>query len=68
MRGFMHTSHASPAFCSPEQEVWYGKGEQQDYEMAHYWDTNFKMNTFGMDIEEVCTADLDCAAVLWSHL
>ena len=42
-------------YCNflPEQEVWYGKGEAKDYEMANYWDTNFKMNTFGMDIDEV---------------
>ena len=50
---------SSPVRCSPEQEVWYGKGPAQDYEMANYWDTNFKMNTFGMDIEEVCTAHMD---------
>ncbi len=31
------------------QEAWHGKGPAQDYEMANYWDTKFKMNLFGLN-------------------
>ncbi len=31
------------------QEAWHGKGPAQEYEMANYWDTKFKMNLFGLN-------------------
>ena len=31
------------------QDTWHGKGRVEDYEMANYWDTKFKMNLFGLN-------------------
>ena len=35
------------------QGAWHGKGPLEAYEMANYWDTKFKMNTFGQNVVEV---------------
>jgi hypothetical protein len=43
------------------QGAWHGKGPLEAYEMANYWDTKFKMNTFGMSIVEVGAASLLCS-------
>ncbi len=31
----------------PLQDAFHGNFDQQDYEMADFWDTNFKANLFG---------------------
>ncbi|CAL8463363.1 g2897 [Coccomyxa elongata] len=37
----------------PEDDTWHGKGPVEDYEMANYWDTKFKMNLFGLNSPSV---------------
>lgn len=48
------------------QGAWHGKGPLEAYEMANYWDTKFKMNTFGLSIVEVSGAFVQSAGASFS--